>query len=286
MAGVFGNIDQFLDKNLTEVTDIISAAFSSDLMTLATTGILLYIIFYGYMVLAGKVQAPVQDLVWNLARFGLLITFMNSADVWLDLTKEAIKGLSSLGGASEGLGFIDNQFDRVSTLAAKVSDKAPWGAGWAISLLIWTGFALSCFPAAIIIIVNKISLYFLLALLPLFIFCLMWGWLKESFNNYMSALLSNALVIIVMTTTLKAVVGFFESFSVTTGNTFLVGFSYLLTGLFGAALVKFLAVQTSGLMKLSVERIPNGMSGATDGAKGGAKQMGKEIQRAAKIMRS
>ncbi|WP_414429467.1 type IV secretion system protein, partial [Aggregatibacter actinomycetemcomitans] len=31
---------------------------------------------------------------------------------------------------------------------------------------------------------------------PLFTFCLMWGWLKDSFAQYLSALLGNALILI------------------------------------------------------------------------------------------
>lgn len=255
-GGVFSNIDKFLDNNINELSQSISTILSGQIGLITTSSITVYVVFYGYMVLAGKIQAPVEELVWTLAKFALLLTFIDNTGDWLNLVKEAIKGLASLGGSDGGLAFIDNQFKRVAELADKLGGDAKWGSGWAVSIIVWTGFILSCFPAAIIIVINKIMLYFLLSFLPLFIFCLMWGWLKESFNQYMSALLSNALVIIVITAVLRGVVDFFTNFAVSRGNPFLVAFAYLLTGLFGAFLVKFLAEQCNSLMKVSVEKIP------------------------------
>jgi len=188
MDGAFSRIDKFIDANMDNITNIISSYFASDLNVLLSSSLALYIVFYGYMVLAGKVQAPIEDLIWNLARFALLITFMNNGDGWLDLTKEAIKGLSSIGTGSTGLGFIDDQFKEVGKIATKVGEDAPYIIDGILQLIIWAGFLLSAVPAVLLILANKISMYILLAFLPLFIFCLMWGWLKESFNQYMSAL--------------------------------------------------------------------------------------------------
>jgi len=257
MDGAFSRIDKFIDANMDNITNIISSYFASDLNVLLSSSLALYIVFYGYMVLAGKVQAPIEDLIWNLARFALLITFMNNGDGWLDLTKEAIKGLSSIGTGSTGLGFIDDQFKEVGKIATKVGEDAPYIIDGILQLIIWAGFLLSAVPSVLLILANKISMYILLAFLPLFIFCLMWGWLKESFNQYMSALLSNALVIIVITTLLKSVVTFFTSFETKSGaNVYLVTVAYFVTGFFGAFIIKYLAGICSNLMRVSIEKIP------------------------------
>jgi len=247
----------FFNENMNELTKIISDLFANDLMLLMSSGLTMYLIFYGYMVLAGKIQAPIEDLIWNLARFSLLITFMNNTGGWLDLTKEAIEGISNIGTGAKGLEFIDKQIIEVAKLINKMTDDVPWYAEYFVIAVMWIAFGLSCVPAVLLIMANKISMYILLALLPLFIFCLMWGWLKESFNQYMSALLSNALVIIVVTTILKAIVLFFGSFDLTGMNVALACFGYVVVGLFGGFTIKYVAGVCNSLMRVSIEKIPS-----------------------------
>jgi len=255
--GIFTKIDVFFNENMNELTKIISDLFANDLMLLMSSGLTMYLIFYGYMVLAGKIQASIEDLIWNLARFSLLITFMNNTGGWLDLTKEAIEGISNIGTGAKGLEFIDKQIIEVAKLINKMTDDVPWYAEYFVIAVMWIAFGLSCVPAVLLIMANKISMYILLALLPLFIFCLMWGWLKESFNQYMSALLSNALVIIVVTTILKAIVLFFGSFDLTGMNVALACFGYVVVGLFGGFTIKYVAGICNSLMRVSVEKIPS-----------------------------
>lgn len=254
--GIFTRIEFFFNENMTQLTKIISDLFANDLMSLMTTGLTIYVVFYGYLVLAGKIQAPIEDLIWNLARFALLITFLNNTGGWLDLTKEAIEEISSIGTGGKGLEFIDKQIIVVAKLINKMVNEVPWYAEYFVIVVMWIGFGLSCVPAVLLIMANKISMYILMALLPLFIFCLMWGWLKESFNRYMSALLSNALVIIVVTTVLKAIVLFFGSFDLTGMNVALACFGYVVVGLFGGFTIKYLAGICSSLMSVSIEKIP------------------------------
>lgn len=267
---IFASIDSFLENNMDAITETVSEVLSSQVSTLFTASITLYVLFYGYMVLAGKIEAPVSDLIWNLAKFALLITFINNVDGWLDLTKESIKSLSEITG-TRGLGFLDTQFSQIGRTTKFYADKADWGLGWVVAVLIWAGFLLSCIPAVLLIVINKVSMYFLLALLPLFIFCLMWGWLKESFNQYLSAILSNALVIVVVTVFLEAINNFlYEATLSGTLNSLMVAMSYVVIGLFGAALVKYLASQASNLMRVSIEKLPQARSNPGSPSKPGS----------------
>ena len=87
-----------------------------------------------YMVLAGKVQTPIYDLLWKLVSFAIIIAFINNAGGLLELAKGAIEDISTLGTAGKnGIAFVDDQFEKVSELATKLGNRADWGAGWLVS---------------------------------------------------------------------------------------------------------------------------------------------------------
>lgn len=293
-VGVFEYIDKFIDLHLDTISSGVSDIFSTQLTLLFSASISLYIMFYGYMILAGKIQAPVEDLIWNLARMALLMTFITNTDGWLDLVKAAIKTLPQLGGSDDGLKFIDRQFTHISETAEKFAKKADWGAGWFVSGLVWLGFLLALVPAALIIVINKIMLFFLLSLLPLFIFCLMWGWLKESFNQYMSAILTNVLIIIVITAFLKGLVDFVIDYEVKTGiNPVMAGMIYVVLGFFSAKFIGFIVLSLMNMMRVTVDKLPSaapkGQGNPTQGnpTQGGANENGlTEDQNRAKKNRS
>lgn len=256
-VGVFEYIDQFINSHLSAISAQVSEIFSTQLSLLFTGSITLYIVFYGYMIFAGKIQAPVEDLVWNLARMALLMTFITNTGGWLDLVKGAIETLPQIGGSDDGLKFIDQQFTHISKQAELFGQKADWGAGWFVSGLVWIGFLLSIVPAALIIVINKIMLFFLLSLLPLFIFCLMWGWLKESFNQYMSAILTNVLIIIVVTAFLKSLIDFVFAYDVNKGiNPVMAGMIYVVIGWFSAKFIGFITLSLMNMMRVSVDKLP------------------------------
>lgn len=281
-VGVFEYIDKFIDLHLDTISSGVSDIFSTQLTLLFSASISLYIMFYGYMILAGKIQAPVEDLIWNLARMALLMTFITNTDGWLDLVKAAIKTLPQLGGSDDGLKFIDQQFTHISETAEKFAKKADWGAGWFVSGLVWLGFLLALVPAALIIVINKIMLFFLLSLLPLFIFCLMWGWLKESFNQYMSAILTNVLIIIVITAFLKGLVDFVIDYEVKTGiNPVMAGMIYVVLGFFSAKFIGFITLSLMNMMRVSIDKLPMAQPKQRDsaGSAGGSEgQSGSETK--------
>ena len=64
-VGVFEYIDQFINSHLSAISTQVSEIFSTQLSLLFIGSITLYIVFYGYMILSGKIQAPVEDLVWE-----------------------------------------------------------------------------------------------------------------------------------------------------------------------------------------------------------------------------
>lgn len=279
---LFTTIDTWVDTRIDRLVEIVSHNLASDLGLILNASITLYVVFYAYMTLAGKIQEPVKDLVWNLAKFAFLIGFMNNMGGYLTLSTEAVKGLASIGtgGTEQGFAYLDSFISKGSDTISKVAKKAGKSIsgriiGFLVSVAMWAGMLLAALPAFMIIITNKIVMYFLLGLAPLFIFTLMWGWLKESFNQYLGALLSNALVIVVVSAITKGVIELFQEIQyveMAELNMLLIGASYIILGVFATSVMTFLAEKANGLMRVSIETIPSAVPASQAGGGNGGKE--------------
>ncbi|MCV6005374.1 type IV secretion system protein, partial [Escherichia coli] len=57
--------------------------------TLGKYGISIYVLWYAFTVLVKKQQNPVQDFIWNLCRFWLILIFVKNMGGWLDSANQA-----------------------------------------------------------------------------------------------------------------------------------------------------------------------------------------------------
>ena len=69
----------------SEIMDAIQAAGQSTssvyvqaVAVLISGAITLYVLWMGYQTLAGKIQTPIQDVVWNLAKIGIILAFIEN----------------------------------------------------------------------------------------------------------------------------------------------------------------------------------------------------------------
>ena len=264
---VFSKVDAFLEKFLTTISSDIQKLLAGDIGTIISVSVTLYIVVYGYMVLAGKIQTPFSDLVWNLARFAIIIAFIKNEGGLLTQFNEAVNSLSTIGGEGKGvLGSFDDLLEEVSSFAKVTSNDADLFEGWFISGLIWLGFGLMAIPIVLTFLLSKITLYFLLALSPIFFFMLMWGFLKDSFSQYATALLSNALALICINVMVKSCIEFIKAQTKLDGNPYLVAFAFLVFGLVAGMAVKYMVGVVNSVMRVSVERAGPGVIGAFKGA--------------------
>ncbi|MCZ5673044.1 type IV secretion system protein, partial [Escherichia coli] len=63
------------------------------MFSLLSAGISVYILLVGYQILAGKRQTPLHDLVWDLSKFAIILTFVSNADGYLTAAMDAIKSM-------------------------------------------------------------------------------------------------------------------------------------------------------------------------------------------------
>lgn len=258
MSGVFTYIDNAVSSVLTEAVKITQTNLSNSISNILTISVIMYIMVYGYMILADKIQSPFKSIVWKLTSFAIIIAFVQNAGGVLTLAGQAVEELSTIGSGGEaGVGFLDDQYNRMAKLADTMSEQASMGTGWAVNILVLLAYVLMAVPIFSILIIAKFTMFFLLGIAPLFVFCLMWGWLKDSFSQYLTALISNALIVIVARTMQKSLFDIFESLTkLGDMNVYMLAFIFVIVAWFSKDLLNYIIGVVSKLARVTADSFP------------------------------
>lgn len=269
MANVFSTIDTIINNSLDELSMKFSEIASSGVDSIILSSLTLYLFFWGGMILAGKVQAPVSEMIWKCISLAVIMSFLKGD--MLNLAKEAVKSLSELGGVS-GLSVLDDFYEDIFTLSNEVYDAESNPTAIFLWLIIWIGFILACVPFVLSVLISKVTLYFLLGLAPIYIFCLMWGWLKDSFASYLSALITNAInlfaITLIYSLLISSLLEKMTSQDSTGKSPFFVAISTLVLGVVSGYLIRHIYSVISGISKVSVDRVGASVGQAINGSKG------------------
>jgi type IV secretion system protein VirB6 len=176
--GFFATFSAWLDLQLTTYisnnTARLSAALEPAIVTLGT----LYVMFWGYMQLTGKIEEP---FVTGLRRIILLVVVLGGAlQLWLynavivDTFYNAPTQLAAVvAGAASPVGTLDSVWQAGGTVASQLWSRGgyfPSDFGFYIAgILVWIVMGLVCCYAMFLLALSKIALSVLLALGPLFI---------------------------------------------------------------------------------------------------------------------
>lgn len=260
--GVFTYVDNAVSTVLTEAIKVTQTNIANSVTTLITVSITLYVMVYGYMILADKIQSPFKSLLWKLVSFAVIIAFIQNIGGILTLAGEAVEQLSTIGSDGHaGVGFLDDQFKRMSVLANEMGSKATTGTGWFVNGLILFAYVLMAVPIFSILLISKFTMFFLLGIAPFFLFCLMWGWLKDSFSQYATALVSNALVVIVARTIQKSLFDFFEKLtSLNNMNVYMLAFMFVIVAWFSKEFLAYMISVVGKLSRVTADSFPTSMN--------------------------
>ena len=243
--------------------------------TLGKYGVSLYILWYAFTVLARKQQTPVPDFIWNLCRFSIILMFVKNTGGWLDNANQAIDGLKeTLAGGDPWL-WMDQLWDKVITVGKKVwhldTDTIPV-VGVAAALLTYAGGILAMIVCAIVFFSAEITLKILSITAPLFIMCLMFGFLRQMFNNWLQLIFSSLLIFMFAALALRAGMwqlnGTLSSTlsSATAPNLFEAGATVLVSGIFMAWIIWQAKTYASQLAGVGVEGAMQGAAAMGIGA--------------------
>jgi type IV secretion system protein VirB6 len=175
--GFFATFSGWLDGQLVKYignnTALLSATLEPTVVTLGT----LYVMFWGYLQLTGKIEEP---FIEGLRRICLLAIVLGAAlQLWMynavivDVFYNAPAQLAAaIAGAASPIGTLDAVWQAGGSVANQLWSRGGVfsGIGFDIAaVLVWIIMGLVCCYAMFLIALSKIALTVLLALGPLFI---------------------------------------------------------------------------------------------------------------------
>lgn len=199
------NIFQALGAIVNNIADYLRSKMgvSSKITALQSAiGILLTlsIMYKGYQTLAGKTQDPIRDLVWDIARKLMIMTFAFNVGGWLTMANSALNGLYTWAGSGNFWAELDNICVSFLKGVALVWDTYN-GIPDAILACFIIGFMLIGFASLIIsfafsIVATTITNTFLIIALPLALICFMYENTRQVFVQWCNMFLSNLFVLL------------------------------------------------------------------------------------------
>ena len=222
--------------------------FSNTAYTFGRYGVTIYALWYAYTVLAGKQKSPVQDFIWNLTRLFVILMFVKNMDGWLNYALTGIDGLKeTLSGNVDVWTWLDQLWTKVQQVAAHLmaKDTSTYVKtdGAIGALFTYGGGVVALLAASIAFLMAEITLKMLAVTAPLFIFCLMFGFLRQMFNSWLQLIISSCLILLFGSLALRAGTSYLNvilSLAVDTAtqrNLIQVGATALVAGIFMAFVI-------------------------------------------------
>lgn len=168
----------------------------------------------------------------------------------------------SQGGSSYSL--LDTRLNDIATLALDIWKDADGVEESLLAILKMVALLpliLGFIACGALIFYTEIVEKILLATAPIFIFCLMWGWLKDSFSQYATALVSNALVVIVARTIQKSLFDFFEKLTALDNmNVYMLAFMFVIVAWFSKEFLAYMISVVAKLSRVTADSFPTSMN--------------------------
>jgi type IV secretion system protein VirB6 len=195
--GFFATFSSWLDTQLANYigtnTALLSAALEPALVTLGS----LYVMFWGYLQLTGKIEEP---FITGLRRIILLVVVLGGAlQLWLynavivDTFYNAPAQLAgAVAGAASPVSTLDVVWQAAGTVAGELWSRGSiWkneGGFYIAGVLVWIIMGMVCCYAMFLIALSKIALAVLLALGPLFIIFRLFEGTRRLFDAWLMQL--------------------------------------------------------------------------------------------------
>ena len=206
-GGVFVGVEKHLIGGITDATKGLMMSYSSMMMGLAATSATIYIMWRGYQTLAGKLSTPMEDTMWDIMRMAIILSFVANLGGYLDGVIDAVNGLK------EGFSGSDNIWQLLDSLwnNAKVLGKTLHDEGMTAQFYVWLGIFILMIITAFVSMIAEVMILLLSITAPIFIFCLMYGFLRPMFNNWLQNIFAAILTILLSSLSLRIVVNYLNS---------------------------------------------------------------------------
>lgn len=215
-GGIFSSVEKNLIGGITDATKGLMMNYSHMIMGLAATSVTLYIMWRGYQTLAGKLNTPMEDTMWDIIRMAIILSFVANVSGYLDGVIDAINGLKEGFSGSDNIwALLDTLWNKAKVLGKTLHDldesKYVKDEGWVAEFYVWLGVFVLMIVTAFVSMVAEVMIILLSITAPIFIFCLMYGFLRPMFNNWLQNIFAAILTILFSALSLRIVITFMTS---------------------------------------------------------------------------
>ncbi|WOA52118.1 type IV secretion system protein [Dickeya solani] len=273
-GGMFVGMDKNIMDGLNAVLEGQSSTYGTMISVIIVNSFTLFILYRGYQTLGGKLQTPVEDVVWDVGRMLLITTFVLNLDGWLDISIAAIEGIKDgISGNDNIWALLDTVWEKAQTLGQMLfnldtSTYVKLNGGLA-EVLVWGGVIVLLLAATFVNLLAEITILLMTTTSPLFIFCLLYGFLKPMFDNWLKTIFTAILTIMFSALSIRIVINYLNKIldaATTTSaesNMVTLAAQCLLAGIASGAVVWFSAKIANALSGVAVQATLQGaaMSG-------------------------
>ncbi|MBN3161320.1 type IV secretion system protein [Pectobacterium brasiliense] len=212
-GGMFVGMNNTITDGLHAVLRGQTSVYGDMVSVIAVSSFTLFVTYRGYQTLAGKLQTPVEDVIWDVGRMLLIMTFVLNLDGWLDLAISAIHGLTDgVSGDDNVWVLLDTVWAKAQAIGQKLyqQDDSTYVKlnGGIAQLLVWGGTIVTLLFGSAVNLLAGIIIVLMTTTAPLFIFCLLYGFLIPMFNNWLKIIFTVILTIMFSALSIRIVINY------------------------------------------------------------------------------
>lgn len=213
MSGVFVGMNNAIMEGLNHVLEGQMSIYGTMISSVAVSSFTCYVLWRGYQTLAGKLTTPLEDVVWDTARMLLIMMFVVNSGGWLNITISAINGLKNGFSGSDNIWQV---LDTLWSIAQKLgsdlykldeSDYVKLQGGLA-EFLVWGGTVFILIVATVVNELAEVTILLMSTTAPIFIFCLLYGFLRPMFDSWLKIIFTAILTIMFSALFLRVVINY------------------------------------------------------------------------------
>lgn len=276
-GGIFQGVEKQLIGGVTDATKGLMMDYSHMVMGLAAGSATLYIMWRGYQTLAGKLTTPMEDTMWDIMRMAIILSFVANVSGYLDGVIDAINGLKEGFSGGENIWqLLDTLWEKSKFLGKTLHDldnsTYVKDEGFFAQALVWGGTFILMIICVFVSMIAEVMILLLSITAPIFIFCLMYGFLRPMFNNWLQNIFAGILTILFAALSLRIVIDYLTKVMSTAmllankSSIVTLGGQVFLAGICAAVLIYFSAKLAGALAGASATASMQGLAAIGMGA--------------------
>ncbi|MGX7835304.1 hypothetical protein CFVI02298_04395 [Campylobacter fetus subsp. venerealis cfvi02/298] len=266
--------------NGTGFVNEISGAFSTNFQDyilgfkiILSVWLTAWIIYEGLQIAYGRNNKNLKDFMWDSFMKFVFISVCLYPDAFTNLLKNALDGIRQY---TLGSGSSDNLYTLLGDFAYNVSkatnimttssgffnlfsDKPNAIVAYLSAIICYVGFFIGAAPVLITLAINSLSFYLLAAVIPIMFFCLIFGFLKNVFTQWMTMMISNIFTLIFVTLFCSSAFNYILPLTVKlaakadAANSFLIGGAFIFYGILLKVFITLATSMAQNLTQVSME---------------------------------